>query len=618
MSNPIRNIIKSFIAVLCFLVASDSSAQNLNVLSFEESMEVMSAAMQKKDLNGFICPLVKVQLPVQGVKFQGNVVDVIFDVNEYLVYLSPNSKILAVKCPGFKTLKVYFGDYQIPAIQAKRIYILDLDTNATLNQSVIASSEPGADNEGSYGTADSNNVSFGGNSDVVVPASTPAARSGDEELWTVFFDKNGKAGYGSTSGEIFIPAQFDDAGEFSEGMAAVKKNGKWGFIDRTGAVVIPCKYDGVRPFSDGSAIGEFNRTGNGKDNKGYCIIDPSGKEITPIYDDAGFFHDDRAVVGQNGKFGYVNRQGKVAIPIIYDWAAYFVNGYADIQLKGKYGIIDINGKETVPAIYDKMESNESPSGQLIAAFCKGEKYGYINMNGSQITKFEFEEAEPFESSEFTIVGNNDKYGIIDTKGRKVVPIKYDDLEIMEIYNGSEYAFSKLAVAEKNEKYGIINMKNKTIVPFTYDDINWTDSNGLIRVELDGKYGYINSKGDVIIPIKYENAAFEFSNEIGLVKLNDKWGGVNSKGETVIPFIYDSPHNNNWLPSADTNGLITLKLNGKVGCVNAQGDVQIPFIYDKIFSFRKGRALVKLGNDNFIINENGKRISEVNPNNSFWP
>lgn len=52
---------------------------------------------------------------------------------------------------------------------------------------------------------------------------------------TVFVDKHGKRGYlNAYTGKIAIPAQFEHAWVFSEGVGAVVKNGKLGFIDHQG------------------------------------------------------------------------------------------------------------------------------------------------------------------------------------------------------------------------------------------------------------------------------------------------------------------------------------------------------------------------------------------------
>ena len=57
---------------------------------------------------------------------------------------------------------------------------------------------------------------------------------------------------------MVIPAKYDVAWPFNEGLARVKINGKWGFIDKTDTIVIPAKYDDAWTFSNGKALVELN------------------------------------------------------------------------------------------------------------------------------------------------------------------------------------------------------------------------------------------------------------------------------------------------------------------------------------------------------------------------
>ncbi|GHT46247.1 hypothetical protein FACS189454_07100 [Planctomycetales bacterium] len=70
-------------------------------------------------------------------------------------------------------------------------------------------------------------------------------------------------------GSVLVPAKYDDAGNFSEGLARVELGDKYGFIDKTGKEVIPFKYDDVYSFSEGLALVErqgreyyIDKTGN--------------------------------------------------------------------------------------------------------------------------------------------------------------------------------------------------------------------------------------------------------------------------------------------------------------------------------------------------------------------
>lgn len=122
--------------LLLFMMVLSSAfiyAQDLKVVEFYKDNSTINIGVQKKDLNGRICALVKVQLPIAGVKFEGSVVESKFDINEYLVYMSSGSKKLAIKCPYTKPLSIDFCDIsQINSVESKGVYVLSLEvTNNT-------------------------------------------------------------------------------------------------------------------------------------------------------------------------------------------------------------------------------------------------------------------------------------------------------------------------------------------------------------------------------------------------------------------------------------------------------------------------------------------------------
>lgn len=66
-------------------------------------------------------------------------------------------------------------------------------------------------------------------------------------------EKNSRWGYIDKRGWIVIKPQFEEAMDFSEGLAAVRIGDKYGYIDTRGKMVIKAQFDEVHGFSQGLA-----------------------------------------------------------------------------------------------------------------------------------------------------------------------------------------------------------------------------------------------------------------------------------------------------------------------------------------------------------------------------
>jgi hypothetical protein len=213
--------------------------------------------------------------------------------------------------------------------------------------------------------------------------------------------QDSKWGYVDSSGKSVIPAQFDSAGEFSEGLAAVEVNKRFGYIAADGHFVIKPKYFRAGPFRDGFAwvvvrkrwtplgTGEYGVALYGQvtyiDHTGREIRSPFSAEhvsnfseglaavrpgkifggcsekigylntegewsIKPQFDEALDFSEGLAAVNRGGKchmggkWGYIDRDGTLVVPFQYDYAGQFSNGYACVEEAEQWKLIDKTGK----------------------------------------------------------------------------------------------------------------------------------------------------------------------------------------------------------------------------------------------------------------------------------
>lgn len=106
-----------------------------------------------------------------------------------------------------------------------------------------------------------------------------------------------------------------------------------------------------------------------------------------------------------------------------------------------------------------------------------------------------------------VVGKDQKYGVINSKGEEVISVKYDEVEFIQ--NVKEF----FVYASNN--IGLLSSDGKTIIkPTEYDDISvYNAEKQLYRVEKNGKYGVLNRKGEVVIHAEYS--------QIGLADTNGK-------------------------------------------------------------------------------------------------
>lgn len=114
----------------------------------------------------------------------------------------------------------------------------------------------------------------------------------------------GRCGYMDRTGKIAIPLKFDEAFDFSDGLAQVIQGDKIGFIDTTGRVVIAPRFVMAREFSEGMAW-----------------VRPFSEE-----------------------FGYIDTSGKMIVKAKFQKAENFRSGLARVALPGKK-LVDPHGTE---------------------------------------------------------------------------------------------------------------------------------------------------------------------------------------------------------------------------------------------------------------------------------
>ena len=122
-----KKLIALLMLVACFALGH---AQELTINSITPSIfdaTANSPATERKDLNGELCALIKVQLPLEGAEFLGNTVgETVNHSGEYWVYVINGTRELHLHHKLVKPLVIYFPDFQIKGVEGGVTYIVDL------------------------------------------------------------------------------------------------------------------------------------------------------------------------------------------------------------------------------------------------------------------------------------------------------------------------------------------------------------------------------------------------------------------------------------------------------------------------------------------------------------
>lgn len=239
---------------------------------------------------------------------------------------------------------------------------------------------------------------------------------------------------------------------FKEGVAPVEGETGWGYIDTTGTFVIKPIFQNAKQFSNGLAVVRLYYRDGYINKKGEFVIDP---QFSLAYD----FEDDIALImcmeNNEYRYGYINKKGEFIIKPKFEEARIFINGVARVKEVGKeWESIDKRGNYISNKIEhdscnkDRVTTQQKCLNEDLSPSKKDGKYGYIDRYGNVIIEHRFEHAYPFHEG-LALVEIDKKYGYINKIGAFVIEPKFDygcyfseGLAIVVIKGDSSYSSIK--------------------------------------------------------------------------------------------------------------------------------------------------------------------------------
>lgn len=337
---------------------------------------------------------------------------------------------------------------------------------------------------------------------------------------SVQFSDKAKYFYVDKTGKRVGRQTFDDAGSYSEGLAAVKIGESYGYIDKTGTVAIKPHYVSAHEFHEELALvtpvaaqgtEHSHELGGFIDKSGKLVINLTDSHAWEIEDDS-HFSEGLAPIFIGCRYGFIDRRGVVVIPPLFETARSFSDGLAVVKMAGQYGFIDKTGKLVIQPQFD-----------LVGDFSEGLAPVLRLSHSRLILRAPHDKNQFFSLADHEFSGST--YGFIDRNGDWVIQPQFEVCDLQNHMNGIE---SFDTVGRPIWKVSLLSRQ-----PF--NNIRFTE--GVASVWRRGKYGLIDTVGTIVVEPKFDRIG-PFSGGLAPALINSHYGFIDKSGKFVIKQQFD--------------------------------------------------------------------------------
>jgi hypothetical protein len=206
--------------------------------------------------------------------------------------------------------------------------------------------------------------------------------------------------------------------------------------------------------------------------------------------------------------------------------------------------------------------------------------------------------------EYEIIEKDQKKGLVNKKGRVLIPPEYDDLGWT---NGSTMLLDNVIGFRKNELWGILNTKNEKISEPVYTSLtrfneSWIVASKKLPYNSNIVFGVINAKGKAVIAFKYQQIRVYGDQLIASLNVEGAFrhGVLDDKAKPVLPVKYDKIE-------VLTDQLYEVHLDDLIAVFNQDGENLTGFSLDSANLINKTFVLTYQNGKLGLIGNNGSSI-----------
>lgn len=209
-----------------------------------------------------------------------------------------------------------------------------------------------------------------------------------------------------------------------------------------------------------------------------------------------------------------------------------------------------------------------------------------------------------------IVTKDNLKGSYDSKGKELIPIKYNEIEEFDAY---KHHFWKVYL---NGRQGLYTTEGKQVLPTEYEKISSIDrgldqSPNLI-VKEKGKYGMFNAEGERLIKSEYDDV--KFANGHYYFQKSEKKDYLKRDKQTLLKGISIKGQITNWIEEKGNSKQISYFIfednKGRFGLFDANDSVLISPQYESMDSYYN----ISSGNKDYLVVKQNSHYGVINFSN----
>lgn len=377
-----------------------------------------------------------------------------------------------------------------------------------------------------------------------------------------------------------------------DGIETTQSGGLYGFRLLDGTVIAENQYKYVDRFHDGYCRVYV-------DDEHCGLIDRTGREVLPcVFEKINYPSDGRILAVKDLKVGFYDLEGNLAVPHQYLKATDYSDSTAVVAIEvdgeERYTFIDTAGRRLMAATYPLA----MPFREGYAEVYDGKLWGMIDKRGREVLPMKYMYMSLNEKGHF-FAGDTNGLAMFDYTMRPVTDFVYFD-------PGTTYE-NRTSVS-RDGKFGFLDEKGNEAVPCIYDEVGLFRQ-GRTQVRIGKKYGIVDTTGRIVLPIEYDNTyrkayKYMYYEGLAMVEKDGRTGYVDLEGKLVIPMLFERGYQ-------FTQGLAAVKHNGMWGYIDTKGEVYMPFVFDVASPYHWGRAEVVFNGNTSKVDLTGRCVKNCN-------